>query len=102
MFKDPATSLALKYAEENKTVIEGTKVRITCVSEGGNPLPEIEWKLNGQKLPVSSVKTFSSVIESTVEIITHRNHHTQVVECISTNKVNTLKKQTILNVSCKN
>ena len=29
----------------------GDRVRLECVSSGGNPIPQIEWRRNGRPLP---------------------------------------------------
>ena len=29
----------------------GDRVRLECVSSGGNPVPQIEWRRNGRPLP---------------------------------------------------
>lgn len=86
---------------ENRSVNEGSRVRLTCTSNGGNPLPEIEWKVNGQKIGASSTRTSLNMIESNLDLVLERSHHNQVVECASVNKVNTLRRQVKLNVSCK-
>lgn len=85
---------------ENKTFNAGTKVRIECVSRGGNPLPEIEWILNGKKLTPISTKSIIYTVESTLDLILEREHHGKAIECRSVNKVGNIKKQVILHVSC--
>ena len=41
---DLGSAAALKRAA-------GDRVRLECVSSGGNPVPQIEWRRNGRPLP---------------------------------------------------
>jgi hypothetical protein len=72
------------------------------VSRGGNPLPEIDWSMNGKsKLPPVSTQTIVYTIESTFDLILQREHHSKPLQCQTSNKVGALKKQVSFNVSCK-
>ena len=91
----------MSFAYENKSINQGTKVRATCVSRGGNPLPEIEWSLV-DKTKLAGLKTESTMYaESIYEFVIEREHHNQILECKAVNKVKTLSKSIKLTVSCK-
>ena len=99
---EPPDTLEMSYSFENRMLNEGTKVRIICVSRGGNPLPEIDWSMNGKnKLPPVSTQTIVYTIESTFDLILQREHHNKPLQCQTSNKVGALKKQVSFNVSCK-
>ncbi len=101
-FEDPPDSLEINYANNNLTVNEGTKIRIMCVSRGGNPLPEFEWTLNGKtKLAPMSTQSIVYSVESTIDIVLKREHHGEMIQCQASNKVGQLKKFVNLKVSCK-
>ena len=90
----------MSFAYENKSINQGTKVRVTCVSRGGNPLPEIEWSL-GDKSKLTGLKTESTMYaESIYEFVIEREHHNKILECKAVNKVKTLSKSVKLTVSC--
>lgn len=92
----------MTHSLENKVLNEGTKVRIVCVSRGGNPLPDIEWMLDSKtKLQPVSTQSIVYTVESVLDIVLTREHHNKVMECKSVNKVGTIKKQVSFNVSCK-
>ena len=103
----PPETIDLAYSEENKTITEGRKVRLTCKVKGGYPTAEIEWYIGNNKplartkLIALSTQTFLSTTESTLELVLKREHHNQPIECIATNKVTSLKKSVNLLVSCK-
>ena len=86
---------------QNKSVNEGTKVRVICTSRGGNPLPEFDWSVLGKsKLPPVSTQSILSTVESTFDLVLQREHHGQMVQCQAVNKVSTLTKNVMFNVSC--
>lgn len=91
----------MKHSLDNKILNEGTKVRVTCISRGGNPLPEIEWILDSKKLQPVSTQSIVYTVESTLDIVLDREHNNKVLECRSVNKVGSVKKQVTFNVSCK-
>lgn len=91
----------MTHTIENKTLNEGTKIRVICVSRGGNPLPEIEWLLDGKKLQPVSTQSVVYTVESILDIVLQREHHQKALECRSVNKVGNVKKQVTLQVSCK-
>lgn len=87
---------------ENKIFNEGSRLRLVCLSQGGNPLPEIEWNLDYKKtLKPVSTQSIIYTTESTLDLILQRDHHNQLIECKSFNKVGSLSKSLRLNVSCK-
>lgn len=98
----PPDTLEIIYANDNKTVNEGTKVTVTCVSRGGNPLPNIEWTLGGKVINGAKAQSIIYTSESILELILERGHHGQVLECRAKNKVGSLTKSVKLSVSCKN
>ncbi len=89
------------YAFENKIVNEGSKIRVTCISRGGNALPEFEWSMGGTKLSGAKTKSLVSTVESVYELTLERSHHNKEIECKAFNKVGSLTKKVSLNVSCK-
>ncbi len=87
---------------DNKIFNEGAKLRLICLSQGGNPLPEIEWNLeNKKRLQPASTQSIIYTTESTLDLVLHRDHHNQLIECKSSNKVGSISKSFRLNVSCK-
>ncbi len=73
-----------------------------CVSRGGNPLPEIDWSLNGKsKLQPVSTQSIVYTVESTFDLVLDREHNGRPLQCQAINKVGKLKKEVYLNVSCK-
>ncbi len=72
------------------------------MSQGGNPLPEIEWNLEDKKkLQPVSTQSIIYTTESTLDFVLHRDHHNKLIECKSSNKVGSITKSFRLNVSCK-
>ena len=90
----------MTHSLDNKIINEGTRVRVVCVSRGGNPLPEIEWILDSKKLTPVSTQSIVYTVESVLDIVLTRDHHDKVLECRTVNKVGSLKKQVKFNVSC--
>lgn len=98
----PPDSLEIIYPHENKTMNEGTKVYVTCVSRGGNPLPKIKWTLSdGSELAAAKTQSIIYTHESILELVLDRKHHNQVVTCEADNAVGSLSQSTKLRVSCK-
>lgn len=99
----PIDSLELNFdnkAYENRSIVEGTKIKLFCQSKGGNPSATIEWKINGNvRNGFTTAYLFST--DSYLEIELTRELHNQIVECKATNKVGSLTKSLKLNVSCK-
>jgi hypothetical protein len=91
----------MRHSLENKLLNEGVKVRVVCLSRGGNPLPEIEWFLDGKKIQPSSAQSVVYTVESVLDLVLLRDYHNKVLECRSTNKVGSIKKEVTLTVSCK-
>jgi hypothetical protein len=100
---DPPESIDINYPLANMQVIEGTRVKINCMSRGGNPLPDIEWSLTNSKAKLTPLLTQSIIYttESTLELVLHREHHNQQLQCMASNKVGFIKKVITFNVSCK-
>ena len=97
----PPDYLEMRHSLEGKVVNEGVKVRLVCLSRGGNPLPEIEWYLDGKKVQPNSAQSVVYTVESVLDLVLQREHHNKVLECRSVNKVGSVKKEVTLNVSCK-
>jgi hypothetical protein len=77
-------------------------LRLICLSQGGNPLPEIEWNLeNKKKLQPVSTQSIIYTTESTLDFVLQRDYHNQLIECKSSNKVGSVSKSFRLNISCK-
>jgi hypothetical protein len=92
----------MSHFQTDRVLNEGTRVRVSCLSRGGNPLPEIEWTLDGTtKLKATSTNTMVYSVESTIDFILEREHHMRSLQCKAVNKVGSLTKQVVLNVSCK-
>lgn len=99
----PPDTLEIIYPQADKTINEGTKVFVTCVSRGGNPLPDIEWTFTDSNVKLTSFKTQSIIYtrESVLELVLEREHHGKVLQCKAINKVGSLSKSATLSVSCK-
>jgi hypothetical protein len=98
---DPPDYIEMRHSLENKLLNEGVKIRVVCLSRGGNPLPEIEWFLDNKKIQPSSAQSVVYTVESVLDLVLQRDYHNKVLECRSVNKVGTIKKEFTLNVSCK-
>ena len=76
------------------------------MSQGGNPLPDIAWQMADEaakplQLQPSSSQSIVYTIESALDLTLRREHHHQMLECTSSNKVGSLVKRLRLNVTCK-
>lgn len=91
----------MRHNLENKVLNEGAKVRVVCLSRGGNPLPDIEWYLDGKKLSAHSSQSVVYTVESVLDLVVQREHHNKILECRSLNKVGSVKKELQLSVACK-
>jgi hypothetical protein len=89
----------MRHQIDNKVINEGTKIRVVCLSRGGNPLPEIEWYLDNKKLTPHSSQSVVYTVESVLDLILQREHHNKVLECRTVNKIGSIKKEVTLNVS---
>ncbi len=96
-------TLEIVYDQVNRTVTEGTRVLVTCVSRGGNPLPDIEWRIvgSGEKLAGARTQSIIYTRESVLELVVERGHHGKTLECKAANKVGEMKKSVVLSVACK-
>ena len=62
-------------------IIEGNKVTLTCIIQGGNPVATITWSCDGatQITPTGSPSTEDVI--SSVELVTSKDNHGQICTC---------------------
>ncbi len=96
-------TLDIIFEHVNETITEGTRVFVTCVSRGGNPLPDIEWSIVGSDEKLTGARSQSIIYtrESVLELVLERKHHGKTLQCRAANKVGSMTKFVVLSVACK-
>jgi nephron len=95
----PADTINMTYSNDYMNVMEGTLIRVVCISSGGNPLPFHEWSINNKTYESTSSQSILYTVESYLELTVQRDHHNQPLECKAVNKVRNITQQVILTVS---
>ena len=62
-------------------IIEGNKVTLTCIIQGGNPVATITWSCEGatQITPTGSPSTIDAI--SSIELVASQNNNGQTCTC---------------------
>ena len=98
----PTTSLAIAQVPVG-SIIEGSKITLTCTIGGGNPVATITWSCDGatQITPTGSPSTIDSI--SSVELVTSKNNSGQICTCTGRHILWTSEKtqQHTITVYCK-
>ena len=78
---DQPTTLPTITQTPDGPIIEGNKVTLTCIIQGGNPVATIAWSCEGatQITPTGSPSTVDAI--SSIELVTSRNNNGQTCTC---------------------
>ena len=84
-------------------IIEGNKVTLTCIIQGGSPVATITWSCEGapQITPTGNPSTVDAI--SNIELVTSKNNNGQTCTCTGRHILwpNDHTQQHIITVYCK-
>ena len=100
---DAPTTLPTITQTPNGPITEGSKVTLTCVIEGGNPLAAITWSCDGATQITPTGTPSLSEATSSVELVTTKDNNGQICICTGKHILWTKDKaqQHTLSVYCK-
>ena len=87
----------------NGPIHEGSKVTLTCVIEGGNPLAAITWSCDGATQITPTGSPSLSEATSSVELLTTKDNNGQICTCTGKHILwtNDKAQEHTLSVYCK-
>ena len=77
---DQPTTLPTITQTPDGPIIEGNKVTLTCIIQGGNPVATITWSCEGAtQITTGSPSTVDAI--SSIELVTSKNNNGQTCTC---------------------
>ncbi|GFS44577.1 nephrin [Nephila pilipes] len=71
---------------EGNAILAGKLQRLTCISQGGNPLPELKWYKGDEEVSSSDQSVSGNIVSREIAIITSANDNGAKYHCKSTSK----------------